>query len=249
MTATLTTLVTFNDPSNDANGAHPDSSLIADANGDIFGTASMGGANGQGTVFEIAKTATGYASTPTVLVTFDVANGFRPFGSLIADANGDLFGTTDQGGIFDEGTVFEIAKTPTAYASTPTTLVSFNGTNSENPTGALIADANGDLFGTTAGGGPSNDFGTVLEIAKTAAGYASTPTTLFAFDLAHGADPFGGLIADANGDLFGTTADGGPSNLNFGTVFEIAKTAGGYASTPTVLLTFNSFNGQTPGAV
>ena len=295
---TLTTLVTFNG----ANGSKPDSSLIADANGDLFGTTSMGGANGQGTVFEIVKTAAGYASTPTVLVTFDVASGFRPeaglivdangdlfgttiggganglgtvfeiaktasgyastqttlvsfngpdgstpsFGALLADANGNLFGTTDQGGANDFGTVFEIAKTAGGYASTPTTLVSFNGTNGEIPGAGLIADANGDLFGTTFAGGASND-GTLFEIAKTAAGYASTPTTLFGFDGPHGANPFGSLIADANGDLFGTTAAGGLSNLDFGTVFELAKTAGGYASTPTVLLSFDGSNGKTPG--
>ena len=90
MTATLTTLVIFND----ANGAFPDGDLIADANGDLFGTTSGSGANGDGTVFEIAKTAGGYASTPTTLVSFNGANGAVPEGGLIADANGDLFGTT-----------------------------------------------------------------------------------------------------------------------------------------------------------
>jgi uncharacterized repeat protein (TIGR03803 family) len=88
---TLTTLVTFNG----ANGSKPDSGLIADANGDLFGTTSMGGANGQGTVFEIVKTAAGYAST-----------------------------------------VFEIAKTAAGYASTPTTLFAFDG-----PHGAIRAPA------------------------------------------------------------------------------------------------------------
>ena len=68
---TLTTLVTFNG----ANGSKPDSSLIADANGDLFGTTSTGGANGQGTVFEIVKTAAGYASTPTTLFAFDGRHG------------------------------------------------------------------------------------------------------------------------------------------------------------------------------
>jgi uncharacterized repeat protein (TIGR03803 family) len=61
-----------------------------------------------------------------------------------------------------------------------TTLVSFTGTDGRNPTGSLIADANGDLFGTTANGG-ANDDGTVFEIAKTATGYASTLTTLVSF--------------------------------------------------------------------
>ena len=67
MTAILTTLVGFNG----ANGAAPDAGLIADAAGDLFGTTSEGGANGDGTVFEIAKTGGSYASTPTTLVSFN----------------------------------------------------------------------------------------------------------------------------------------------------------------------------------
>jgi uncharacterized repeat protein (TIGR03803 family) len=108
-----------------------------------------------------------------------------------------------------------------------TTLASFNGTNGTNPTGSLIADAHGDLFGTTIFGG-SNDDGTVFEIAKTAHGYASTPTTLVSFNGANGADPIAGPVADAHGDLFGTTVAGGANRD--GTVFEIAKTADGYAA-------------------
>jgi uncharacterized repeat protein (TIGR03803 family) len=107
MAFVVTTLVSFNF----GNGAEPDGSLIADANGDLFGTTQNGGANGDGAVFEIAKTATGYASTPTILVSFNGANGngANPLGSLIADANGDLFGTTANGGANGDGAVFEIA--------------------------------------------------------------------------------------------------------------------------------------------
>jgi VCBS repeat protein len=111
-------------------------------------------------VFEIVKTAGGYASTPTTLVDFNGADGAGPEGSLIADANGDLFGTTSG------GTVFEIVKTAGGYARTPATLVSFNGTNGDMPRGSLIADSDGDLFGTTAGGGANDDDGTVFEIAR-----------------------------------------------------------------------------------
>jgi hypothetical protein len=94
-----------------------------------------------------------------------------------------------------------------------TTLVAFNGADG-NPSGSLIADAQGDLFGTTQNGGGSpapspSGFGTVFEIAKTAHGYASTPTTLVSFNGADGADPLSGVIADNHGDLFGTTALGG----------------------------------------
>ena len=78
--------------------AYPLAGLIADAHGDLFGTTYGGGANGYGTVFEIAKTAHGYASTPTTLVNFNYANGGTPAAGLIADAHGDLFGTTYKAG-------------------------------------------------------------------------------------------------------------------------------------------------------
>ena len=214
-------------------GGVPEAGLIADAAGDLFGTTSAGGANNHGTVFEIAKTASGYASTPTVLVSFDGTHGGVPVAGLIADAAGDLFGTTPAGGANNDGTVFEIVKTASGYASTPTVLFSFDNTHGAVPLAGLIADAAGDLFGTTSAGG-ANNRGTVFEIVKTASGYASTPTVLFSFDTTHGARPEAGLIADAAGDLFGTTSNGGANN--HGTVFEIVKTASGYASTPTVLV-------------
>ena len=83
--ASITTLVNFND----ANGATPVAGLIADAAGDLFGTTAAGGANNDGTVFEIVKTASGYASTPTVLFNFDKTHGAQPEAGLIADAAGD----------------------------------------------------------------------------------------------------------------------------------------------------------------
>src|SRR5476649_2054238 len=100
-------------------------------------------------------------------------------------------------------------------------LTDFNGKNGQYPDGGLIVDANGDLFGTTAGGG-SNSYGTVFEIVKTGSSYVSTPTTLVNFNYANGYNPVAGLLAGANGDLFGTTAGG--TNLGDGTVFEIVKT-------------------------
>jgi autotransporter passenger strand-loop-strand repeat protein/uncharacterized repeat protein (TIGR03803 family) len=235
--AAPTTLVSFNG----GDGANPGISLITDANGDLFGAAFNGGAHGDGTVFEIPKTASGYASTPTTLVSFNGGDGSGPTGSLITDANGDLFGATFNGGAGGAGTVFEIAKTTADYASTPTTLASFNGTDGRAPNGSLIADANGDLFGTTFG---EDNAGKVFEIAKTSTGYASTPTILVSFNGTNGLSPAAGLIADANGDLFGTTDEGGAHGD--GTVFEIAKTATGYASTPTTLVSFNGSSGSTP---
>jgi uncharacterized repeat protein (TIGR03803 family) len=265
----LTTLVSFCALANCADGDLPSGRLIADAEGNLFGTTTDGGAHGLGTVFEIAKTDTGYASTPTILVSFcaraNCADGAFPFGGLIADAEGNLFGTTEQGGahgagvfVHGDGTVFEIRKTRRGYASTPTILVNFcalpNCADGQFPQAGLIADADGNLFGTTFNGGKHGS-GTVFEIRKTRRGYASAPTTLVSFcalaNCADGAGPRASLIADAEGNLFGTTINGGASGEGIqncdtvvingscaGTVFEIRKTRRGYASTPTTLVSF-----------
>ena len=177
------------------------SSLIADANGDLFGTTSTGGASGYGTVFEIVKTATGYASTPTTLVSFNGADGGTPDGSLILDGNGDLFGTTSSGGANGDGTVFEIALTALGYATTPQTLLSFNSADGADPLGSLTPDAAGDLFGTTEQGGANGD-GTAFEI--TGSGYV-LPTS------AHPVVTLAASPAAENGTtaVLGTAAPGG----------------------------------------
>jgi hypothetical protein len=239
-----------------ADGVDPEFGVIADANGNLFGTTTFGGRGGSifappppfgsGTVYEIAKTAGGYASTPTTLVSFCLlakcADGAAPRG-LIADAAGNLLGTTAWGGAnrppgidypVGGGTVFEIAKTASGYASAPTVLHSFCAQPTLDycpdgfyPVAGLLVDANGNLFGTTDGGGGTAQApadGTVFEIAKTASGYASTPTTLFSFcgftNCVESAHPDAELLADANGNLFGTTAG---SPVQFGTVFEITN--------------------------
>ena len=133
-------------------------------------------------MFEIAKTATGYASTPTVLVNFDGTHGGYPYSGLIADAAGDLFGTTS-GLTNGDGTVFEIVKTADGYASTPKILASFDGTNGANPLAGLFADAAGNLFGTTEHSG-ANNAGTVFEI--TGSGFVVAPIMLNAGQAANG---------------------------------------------------------------
>jgi uncharacterized repeat protein (TIGR03803 family) len=123
-------------------------------------------------VFEIPKTATGYAGTPTVLVSFcakkNCTDRAQPQAGLIRDAAGNLFGTTAMGGTNNQGTVFEIAKTPNGYRSTPTVVFSFcaepNCPDGADPTGSLVADDAGNLLGTTAMGGTNND-GTVFELS------------------------------------------------------------------------------------
>jgi uncharacterized repeat protein (TIGR03803 family) len=157
--STPTNLLNFNG----TDGFQPAAGLIADASGNPFGTTAGAGVYWDGTVFEIAKTAGGYASAPITLVSFNGTNGASPEAGLIADSSGNLFGTTMLGGAYNDGTVFEIVKTASGYASTPTTLVSFNGTDGGSPFAGLIADRSGNLFGTTMEGGAYND-GAVFEV-------------------------------------------------------------------------------------
>jgi uncharacterized repeat protein (TIGR03803 family) len=167
---TLKTLVSFNG----TNGTNPwiSNGLVSDPAGDLFGTTTVGGGNGDGTVFDIAKTAGGCPTTPTTLASFNGANGVIPISGLIADAAGDLFGTTDGGGANGDGTVFE-ARIGGGYARTPATLFTFNRSNGADPDAALTADAAGNLFGSTYYGGANGDC-TVFELTNT--GFVPLPT-------------------------------------------------------------------------
>ena len=223
-------------------GANPQSGLIMDAAGDLFGTANYGGgAAPDGTVFEIPSG----GGTPIALATFTgtSGDGASPVGGLVADAAGDLFGTTSSGGANGFGTVFEIPLTSGTYGP-EATIASFTGSGGSRPEGTLIIDGNGDLFGTTSTGGAHGD-GTVFELVNTSGVYGA-PEVLKSFSggSGDGANPLGGLVADANGDLFGTTASGGTGNA--GTVFELVNASGSY--TEQVLASFNYTNGIGPAS-
>lgn len=229
----LSNFGTNGDPS-----AYPVGALVADSNGNLFGTTYYGGTGGIGSIFEIPKTSTGYASAPVTLYSFTGDSGGYPFGGLTIDANGNLFGTAEQGGTSGLGTIFELAKTNGAYASAPTLLYSFSGLDGLFPTAALLIDGAGNLFGTAQHGG-GLDYGNAFKLAKTSGGYASSLTILanFVDDGVTGVYPAAPLIADAAGNLYGTTPEGGPTET--GTVFEI--TGAGFVP-------FSKFSG-VPGTV
>jgi uncharacterized repeat protein (TIGR03803 family) len=149
--------------------------------------------------------------TLTTLASFNRANGALPVAGPTLDPQGNLFGTAQNGGANNLGTVFELA----AGSSTITTLATFNSANGAFPAAELVRDAQGNLFGTTQGGG-ANNLGTIFELA---AG-SSTITTLATFNGANGTQPEGTLLLDSQGNLFGTTSRGGAFNL--GTVFELS---------------------------
>jgi uncharacterized repeat protein (TIGR03803 family) len=201
----LTTLASFNS----ANGAFPEDSLVIDSAGNLYGTAHQGGANGVGTIFELPAG----SHTITVLASFNGANGSLPQASLTADSAGDLFGTTLLGGVNNVGTVFELA----AGSNNIAALASFNNANGAFPKGGVIADAAGNLYGTTFAGG-ANSVGSVFVLDSG----SGTITTLASFNASNGEQPVGNLLADSAGNLYGTTGGGG-ADLD-GTIFEVSGT-------------------------
>ena len=224
---TLTSLLSFNG----TNGQYPEGNLTLSADGStLYGMASFGGANGDGTVFSIPVS----GGTPTTLLSFNGTNGENPFDTLtLSDTGSTLYGMTSNGGANGDGAVFSIP----VSGGTPTTLLSFNGTNGENPSGGLTLRANGStLYGMTSWGG-ANGIGTVFSIPVS----GGTPTTLLSFNGTNGENPLGGLTLSANGSLlYGMTTNGGANG--YGTVFSVHVGGG----TPTTLLSFNGTNGENP---
>jgi uncharacterized repeat protein (TIGR03803 family) len=203
--------------------------LVMDAQGNLYGTAAGAGraaGKGDGTVFEIAQ-GTGKVTT---LATFDGPKGDGLSG-LSIDNRGNLYGAIGQdGGAGDEGTVFEIAH----GSGKVTTLASFDGANGRFP-GGVVADAQGNLYGTAAAGWTGG--ATAFEIAKGSGRVA----TLAAFTGA-GAAPKG-VVMDGQGNLYGTDQDGGPKGA--AAVFEIARGSGQV----TTLASFGGLIGSGVSAV
>jgi uncharacterized repeat protein (TIGR03803 family) len=204
------------------NGEFPLGTLAFDAQGDAFGTAWGGGANDDGTVYEIVHGQPGIVP----IVTFNGANGIRPASGLLIDAQGNLYGTTGSGGANGDGTVFEIA----AGTHTLTTLASFTDVDKAGPGGQLALDAEGDVFGITGGDYSAPDY-YVYEVARG----SGTVTNLA--PLADAA-PFG-LTIDPQGNLYGELSGG---DYGYGGVFELFKGA----STITPLASFTGLNGVGP---
>jgi uncharacterized repeat protein (TIGR03803 family) len=237
-----------------SDGAQPFAGLIADVSGNLYGTTYAGGLPfvdglrpNWGKVFRLTPpTTSGGPWTETVLYTFaGGSDGANPLGGLIADASGNLYGTTLFGGT-GKGTVFKLTPPTTSGGPwTETVLYTFTGPpDGANPRGNLMFDVAGDLYGTTLWGGTGN--GTVFKLTPpTTSGRPWTETLLYTFaGGSDGGQPFGGLIADGSGNLYGTTSGVGrygTVSTSNGTVFKLTPpTTNGGPWTETVLWSFTS---------
>ena len=215
--------------------------IILDAAGNIYGTTYYGGAADCqcGTVYELKLS--GGLWSKTTLLNFNISNGASPDGPLVLDRAGNLYGTAITGGSANKGMVYELS--PSGESWSETVLHNFQGSDGVYPSGGLIADSSGNLYGVAEAGGEAG-LGTVF--ALTQPGNWSFATLYnFTGDLT-GANPHGPLVFDTAGNLYGVT-DGG--RFYEGSVFKLTFTNQSWSATD--LHDFNGFDGTflNPGLV
>ncbi|HUD98974.1 MAG TPA: choice-of-anchor tandem repeat GloVer-containing protein [Bryobacteraceae bacterium] len=186
---------------------------MLDAAGNVFGVSTAGGANGAGVVFGLTPTKSG-EWTETILYTFkgEPSSGF-PYGALVADAAGNLYGTAYYAVQYGMGAVYRLSLRNGAWVETWLySLMSGAGGNS--PISTLAADASGNLYGTTsAGGSPKCGCGVIFKLTL-------SPDAAPVYSVAHrfqgppdGAFVYNGMVANAAGTvLYGATVHGGTAN-------------------------------------
>lgn len=201
-------------------GSRPFGSLVADSAGSLYGATAEGGTGSGGVVFKLTRSGGGWVET----VLHDFAggsDGFEPLSPLVLDAAGNVYGATAYGGTAAGGTIFEIS--PSGDGWTETVLFSLGESGATDPIAGLAADAAGNLFGTTSTS--STGFGAVFELSpSTGGGWSFSILHIFAGSK-DGAYPYGTVILDPSGNLYGTTELGG---LDWGTVYEITRTSSGW---------------------
>lgn len=171
-------------------GTVPFAALVQASDGNLYGTTQTGGTYDDGTVFRITP-----GGVETVLYSFAGGNdGVYPMSALVQASDGNFYGTTGAGGASDGGTVFQI--TP---AGVETVLHAFSGgSDGSGPEAGVIQAKDGNLYGTTWGGGANNE-GTVFELTR-----AGAETVLYSFTgVADGQNPTAGLIQASNGNFYG----------------------------------------------
>jgi uncharacterized repeat protein (TIGR03803 family) len=220
---TLTTLHSFNN----TDGSQPYAPLMQATNGYLYGTTSAGGANGDGTVFEI--TTGGTLTTRHNFNHLSPVDGAQPYGGLMQAKDGNLYGTTNRGGSHNVGVVYRI--------TTGGTMKALHDLDYEPdgalPYSALVQTSDGSFYGTAADGGGSE--GTVFKLTS-----FGQYTAIYTFG-ADGGFPVAGLVQASNGNFYGVASFYG--QYECGTLFELTP-SGGF----TLLHTFDGHDGCYPSA-
>jgi uncharacterized repeat protein (TIGR03803 family) len=226
--ATETVLYSFQ---GGTDGAYLNGGVI-EVNGKLYGTTMYGGAYDQGIVFELRRTKAGWVKKTLHDFTFYGSDGGEPRAGLVADKSGNLYGTAFAK--LSGGVVFELSlgrENGWRYR----VIHTFTGDEGYNPFGGLVVDDAGNLYGTTANGGPNScnaydNCGNVFKLSPSKHGW--TVTTLHDFDGSDGAQPMSTLYRDSKGNLYGNTVAGGVGsecgNNACGVVFELSPSGNGW---------------------
>jgi len=208
--------------------------VILDKAGNLYGTTANGGTDNLGVVFELSPNGNG-SWTETVVHSFaGGVDGQNPYSGLVLDPFGNLYGTTYGGGAYGVGTVFEM-KHVTGEGWIEKIIHTFDVKTGSNPVGGLVFDRNGDLFGTTQGGGTYHA-GVVYALQYSGRDTWKARAIHNFTGGADGAGPFAErLILDKAGNLYGTTEGGGINN--WGVVFKLFQSSNGWKEQ--VLYRFN----------
>lgn len=210
---------------NGQDGQDPESNLILDSSGNLYGT-TFTGPGGGGVVFELSPNPAGQWHE-IVLHTFQGSDGYQPAGTLIFDRHGNLYGTTLQGGPENGGTVFELSPPDGIHGAWTERVIYSPPGHLNYPEGNLAMDRNGNIYGSTAFGGNTEKCvfgcGMVFEVKKVHGTWEGT--ILYKFrGSAYGSHPRGGVTFDHEGSLFGVLTTGGNGQ---GAIFELQPTSGG----------------------
>ncbi|MEM8509793.1 MAG: BspA family leucine-rich repeat surface protein [Bacteroidota bacterium] len=209
------------------NGTNTYSGLVEFSNGMLYGMTLQGGINNVGVLFEFNPSTNAYSKK----LDFNITNGQQPSGSLVEAGNGKLYGMTRQGGVGNNGVLFEYDPLTDTYVK----KFDFNGTDGRFPRGSLIRANNGKLYGMTELGG-ATDRGVLFEYEPLTNAYSKK----FEFDVTNGSQPVGSLIEANNGRLYGMTFRGGTDNV--GVFFEYDPITNIFSKK----LDFNGTNGNNP---
>jgi uncharacterized repeat protein (TIGR03803 family) len=218
-----------------SDGASPEAALATDAAGNLYGTTTAGGANGNGTVFRLAPKKKGRKWRERVLYSFGSGtDGAIPVAGVTFDATGNLYGTTSAGGTYGYGTVFQLKRSKSGW--TENILYNFQGgDDGDVPYAGVIVDKSGNLYGGTTGGGTGAG-GTIFELTPSNGNW--TFTVLYNIPGWSLSGPFRNLMMDASGNLYGTThCDGTYSK---GTVYKLTLSGGTWTYTSLYVFTGGS---------
>jgi uncharacterized repeat protein (TIGR03803 family) len=206
-----------------SDGATPLSGAIFDQAGNLYGSTSAGGTNGSGTAYQLKPSGSGW--TENALHSFqNASDGGAPTGGVILDSSGDLYGATQAGGMFGNGTVFELTSLANGSWSL-SALYAFVGAGIGGSYRTITMDNAGNLYGTSSEGG-AHGWGSVFKLTWSNGGWVYRSLHDFTGG-ADGGTPFGSVVLDASGNLYGTTFFGGTGQCNAqgyagcGVVFEI----------------------------